>query len=328
MAKQGRAVRWFRSIQIKVVAIYLLLIMAAMQFIGVYLWLNLEQFYNDYNTKTLQTDVRNVAFKAREFLIKDRQLKQLQQEIIDLKKTVPGDNAQQAREQNLLITRKENSRAELEAEVVNDHTALTEMVKYYSPQEADAKGDNTQLAVLDSDLNPVGKTVGLSFLDTVDLSLLATAVQTGEVREIKAQFQRPGQEQMQDLKVLAIPIEQDDFVYGLIYVESSMAGIRAQLENFREIVYWATGGALLIVTILGSYLASTIAIPIRQLTNRAANLAQGDFSQLIHVRADDEIGQLGDTFNLLTLRLRETLAQIANEKGKMEAMLEYMAEGV
>ncbi len=328
MVKQGRAVRWYRSIQLKVVAIYLLLILAAMQFIGVYLWLNLEQFYNEQNTKTLEQAVRNVSFSAREFLIKDRQLKQLQQEIEELKKVVPGDNEQVAREHSQQIKRKEASRVELEAAVVKMHSDLTNMVRSYSPQEADAKGDTIQLAVLDSALNPVGKTVGVSFLNTIDLSLLTTAVQTGQNRELKAQFQRPGQEQMQDIKVLAIPIKQESTVYGLIYVESGLAAIRANLEQVREIVYWATGGALLIVTILGSYLASTIAVPIRQLTSRAANLAQGDFSQLIHVRADDEIGQLGDTFNFLTLRLRDTLAQIASEKGKMEAMLEYMTEGV
>ncbi len=328
MVKQGRAVRWYRSIQLKVVAIYLLLILAAMQFIGVYLWLNLEQFYNEQNTKTLEQAVRNVAFSAREFLVKDRQLKQLQREIEELKKTAPSDNQQLAKEQNQQVIRKETSRVELEATVVKLHSDLTNMVRSYSPQEADAKGDTIQLAVLDSALNPVGKTVGLSFLGTVDLSLLTTALQTGQNRELKAQFQRPGQEQMQDVKLLAIPIKQDETVHGLIYIESGLASIRANLEQVREIVYWAAGGALLIVTMLGSYLASTIAVPIRQLTNRAANLAQGDFSQLIHVKADDEIGQLGDTFNLLTLRLRETLAQIASEKGKMEAMLEYMTEGV
>ncbi|MGE5654797.1 MAG: ATP-binding protein [Bacillota bacterium] len=328
MGKQGRAVRWYRSIQIKVVAIYLLLILAAMQCIGVYLWLNLEQFYNEQNTKTLEQAVRNVAWSARQYLVKERQLQQLQQEIEALKKTPPSGSDQQARDQKLLITRRENSGVELAAEVQGLQSALIDRVRSYEPQEADAKGDTIQLAVLDSALKPVAKSVGLSFLDTVDLSLLTTAVQTGANRELKAQFQRPGQEQMQDIKVLAIPIKQDDTVYGLIYVESGLVGVRTNLEHFRDIVYWATGGALLIVTILGSYLASTIAVPIKQLTNRAANLAQGDFSQLIHVRADDEIGQLGDTFNLLTLRLRETLAQIANEKGKMEAMLEYMAEGV
>jgi len=85
---------------------------------------------------------------------------------------------------------------------------------------------------------------------------------------------------------------------------------------------------LLIAIMIGFVLTKTITMPIQELTSRAAAMAGGDFSQLIEVRSQDEIGELAGTFNFLSGRLKETLQEISLEKNKMESILNYMWDGI
>ncbi|MCL5046415.1 MAG: cell wall metabolism sensor histidine kinase WalK, partial [Actinobacteria bacterium] len=75
-------------------------------------------------------------------------------------------------------------------------------------------------------------------------------------------------------------------------------------------------------------MARTITGPIREITSRAADMAAGNFEQKIRIRSEDELGQLGAMFNYLTLKLKETLGEISDEKGRVEAIITYMVDGL
>ena len=89
---------------------------------------------------------------------------------------------------------------------------------------------------------------------------------------------------------------------------------------------WVVG--LGIAVAIGFLLARTITIPIREVTTKAAAMASGDFSQKIEVHSEDEIGELGQMFNFLTARLNDTLKEISSEKNKVEAIINYMTDGI
>ncbi|MCO4763692.1 MAG: HAMP domain-containing protein [Myxococcales bacterium] len=62
---------------------------------------------------------------------------------------------------------------------------------------------------------------------------------------------------------------------------------------------------LLIALGLGFFLASRIALPIRELSSAAEKVADGDLDVTVDVQGKDEIGQLGSAFNRMTVGLRE-----------------------
>lgn len=117
-------------------------------------------------------------------------------------------------------------------------------------------------------------------------------------------------------------------VERIIYMRAGMAGIRATLDKAKNIIAYATFLALVITVILGSLLARSITGPIKEVTSKAEKMAEGDFDHRLQVKSTDEIGQLTQMFNYLTQKLKHTLGEIAGEKGKMEAILSYMTEGV
>lgn len=114
----------------------------------------------------------------------------------------------------------------------------------------------------------------------------------------------------------------------IIYIRADMEQVNMTLDRARTILSNATLLALVITVILGSLLARSITGPIKEVTSKAQLMSEGDFDHRLEVKSTDEIGQLTQMFNHLTQQLKQTLEEIASEKGKMEAILTYMTDGV
>ncbi|HXF86051.1 MAG TPA: HAMP domain-containing protein, partial [Anaerolineales bacterium] len=70
----------------------------------------------------------------------------------------------------------------------------------------------------------------------------------------------------------------------------------------RTLFYGALGGAV-IALFLGIFLSRTITRPIRELTRATQAISEGDFSQQVPVRTNDELGELARAFNKMSAEL-------------------------
>ena len=126
----------------------------------------------------------------------------------------------------------------------------------------------------------------------------------------------------------AIPITNSGAVVGVVYLKAPLNGAYDRLSQVRGVLLVAWAIALVATVTLGVALSRTITGPVREVTRRAAEIAGGNFEQVIEVRSTDEIGQLGEMFNLMTRRLKQTLEEIKGEKNNLEAILTHMADGL
>ena len=117
-------------------------------------------------------------------------------------------------------------------------------------------------------------------------------------------------------------------VKGVIYMVSDLENVSITVNESRRILTNATFIALLITVFLGYLIASSITEPIRDVTKKAEEMAMGNFDQFVEVRSDDEIGQLANMFNHLTLKLKDTIQEMDLERSKLDTIFSYMAEGV
>lgn len=127
---------------------------------------------------------------------------------------------------------------------------------------------------------------------------------------------------------LALPVKDGSDSVGVIFLRGSLEHIYMTLKEIKLMLISGWAVVILIAVVISFLLSRTITKPIREVTLRAAALAKGDFSRLIDIRAADEIGELGRMFNFLTGRLQETLGEISAEKNKIEAILNYMTDGI
>lgn len=124
------------------------------------------------------------------------------------------------------------------------------------------------------------------------------------------------------------PITHEGEVLGVLYLRYDLKDTYQTLDRSKIIIIQATILALFITVILGYIIANSITKPINDVTEKAYKMAKGDFNQYVDVKSSDEIGKLAEMFNHLTQKLKLTLSEISREKSKMEAIVNYMADGL
>jgi signal transduction histidine kinase len=152
-------------------------------------------------------------------------------------------------------------------------------------------------------------------------------------------------QQMPDIELAAgVPIEVGGDQVGTLVVAAE-GTVHESLESeflsqVNRSLVWAAVTAGVVALVLGLVLARQLSAPIRDLTQAAHRLAGGEMTQ-VQVRSDDEIGELGQAFNLMarslaqqeTLR-RNLMADIAHElrtpltviRSDLEALLDGVYE--
>lgn len=263
----------FKSVQWKIVFIYSLLILFAMQLFAVYLTQSLERYYLNNYSRNLESQGLLLANFLERYL-------------------VSGDEGE----------------------------AIDGLVLEYSRYAG-----TIDIMVLDS----FGRVLSSSSLDhSMRGQRMFQQEITRALSGSRSEETRLDPETKERVKYLALPVQSGEKTLGVVYLMGSLEPIYATL---REIQYLFLTGAILVIGItvlLGFILAKTITGPIQEVTTKAAQIAHGDFRQRIKVRSQDEIGRLGEMFNYLSRQLEATLREISTEKGKVEAILHHMTDGI
>jgi signal transduction histidine kinase len=122
-----------------------------------------------------------------------------------------------------------------------------------------------------------------------------------------------------------IPIEADGKEVGkLIFAEGIVRQSGPPRNDFAErvnrAIFLAAVGATAVSLILGVILARSLTRPIQELTQATQAVAQGDLTQQVPVRSDDELGKLAVSFNQMSADLtksrdlrRQMTADIAHD---------------
>jgi two-component system phosphate regulon sensor histidine kinase PhoR len=76
------------------------------------------------------------------------------------------------------------------------------------------------------------------------------------------------------------------------------------------------------------FIAERTARPVRRLTEVAERLAAGDLNARLFPTTRDEVGQLTQVFNRMAEQLRDKVTTLAEERGRLAAVLDNMADGV
>lgn len=125
------------------------------------------------------------------------------------------------------------------------------------------------------------------------------------------------------LELGTVIMENDQVVGILVPLGGSFQGSPRELEFIERtnliLLYGALIGAV-IALFLGIFLSRTITRPIRELTKATHAVSQGDLTQQVPVRTNDELGELAQAFNTMSAELsrsvnsrKQMTADIAHE---------------
>jgi HD-GYP domain-containing protein (c-di-GMP phosphodiesterase class II) len=96
---------------------------------------------------------------------------------------------------------------------------------------------------------------------------------------------------------------------GVIAIQDESAAL-ASISDMRRQTIWISMVAAMLTLVIGFFFAKKLTQPVQELAVGAHRIAAGDFSQRIDVRSRTELGDLGDSFNLMTDRLESYIKDL------------------
>lgn len=189
------------------------------------------------------------------------------------------------------------------------------------------KGIEKEFFVIDNNFNIIASNnesfINKNATDDLDIDILRAGKNGNASEKVDNKKSSPTMN-------LVIPIKNksDETIKGFVYMRANLKSVYEAMEEAKMIFIKAIFLALFVTVLLGFFIARSITVPINDVTEKAERMAKGDFSQMVSVKSDDEIGRLAEMFNFLRLKLDATLLEINNEKSKLETVLKYMADGL
>ena len=149
----------------------------------------------------------------------------------------------------------------------------------------------------------------------------ALAGQTGVARRRSATVRA-------ELLYMAVPVRSEGRVVGVSRVSLSLESIEAQAGELRRAAGLALLLAFVATGLLSWLLSAPLARSLREIMETARQYAKGNLTARIRVRREDELGELARILNLSADQLQERQAEIARDRGRTDAILSAMDDGV
>lgn len=93
-------------------------------------------------------------------------------------------------------------------------------------------------------------------------------------------------------------------------------------------VGWALVLSILLAAGTGALIARSITTPVHRMTMAVRQMAAGQMDRKIKPGTNDELGQLGKAFDEMSASMKQALATLSGEKGKLDTVLSTMTDGV
>lgn len=117
-------------------------------------------------------------------------------------------------------------------------------------------------------------------------------------------------------------------ITGVLLLRRDLSSVDVTINETRNIIIRVILISSMATIVLGFIISKSISEPIKDLTRKAVLMSKGNFEHYVEVKSKDEIGELSETFNFLTRRLKKSLREISLEKTKVEAIVNHMTDGV
>ncbi|MFY9902153.1 MAG: histidine kinase dimerization/phospho-acceptor domain-containing protein, partial [Trichococcus sp.] len=115
---------------------------------------------------------------------------------------------------------------------------------------------------------------------------------------------------------------------GVLVMESNIESVYSQMGQTVSIFLNASVVAIIITIVLAVIISRGLTRPISEMRRQTANIADGDYSGKVTVYGADELGELAETINDLSYKVKDAQETTESERQRLDSVLRHMTDGV
>jgi two-component system phosphate regulon sensor histidine kinase PhoR len=132
----------------------------------------------------------------------------------------------------------------------------------------------------------------------------------------------------QKMMYVAVPISYEDEILAVARVSLPLTAVESLVRQVTVIIIIAMAVATALVVLAAWIIARITTRPIRRLTVASQRIASGELGKKITIEAKDEVGELTQSFNEMSAKIKELVEAISEDRTKLATILDSMADGV
>lgn len=288
MNKKQNKMKWYQSINIKIVMVIVVLIIFALQIIGANFITELEDQLLESHKQDRQTQSEFIETSAAPHMLVIQNNRQDSQEFL---------NAQA--EINALLS-DFSGQGNINIQVITPSLVIVGTSNRAEQTITNQRSNDTEARQ----------------------AVLTTETITSEYRDAETGDRR------WKMFTPIYAEEESDQLLGVILLESNIETVYDQVKEISLIFVQSSLLAIAITMLLGYVLSREIVTPIIAIQESTKKIADGDYSINLQNDSQDEIGQLTTSINELALDVSSAQESIDQERRRLDRVLIHMSDGV
>jgi len=131
-----------------------------------------------------------------------------------------------------------------------------------------------------------------------------------------------------DMMYVAVPVTVNGDVVSICRIALPLTEIDESLGHINRIVIAGAAIAGIIAIAVAIFISRATTGPVKELTQMAKRMAQGELDQKVRVSSKDEVAELAGAFNQMAAKVKEMVGLLTAERDKMFAILSSVADGI
>jgi len=134
--------------------------------------------------------------------------------------------------------------------------------------------------------------------------------------------------EMEEMLYVAIPIKSNGKLIGVLRTSLFLRDINTLLNSLRNRLLYSIVIITLLSLLVAFMISKNISSPIKELAEASKNLANGDFSTHLRLIRNDELGELAESFNIMSEKLKSVFDELTSKKEEFKSIISSLSEGL
>jgi two-component system phosphate regulon sensor histidine kinase PhoR len=178
-------------------------------------------------------------------------------------------------------------------------------------------------------IDPLGNVVGDSHAEQVELeNHLNRPEVTAALNDGMGSSTRFSRTLGYDQLYVAAAVRSESALLGIVRIALPLESVEQRVDRLARTLAGTTVLATLAALLLAIWIANSATRPLRQLTQAAEQIAQGELDSLLIPATSDEVGQLTLAFNAMSRQLNAQIDALESERAKLSDVLAEISDGL